>query len=426
MTQRTRDIRRLRLSVLPVALVLSLGALIAPLGPSAPGPVAAATDRLPDLRMAKLSEFRIVVSNGRRLMRFSSTMTNLGAGPFEIRATRTSTSSAWNIDQVIYDDAGGSRRIDTTATMQYGGDGHGHWHVNRMVDIDLWSSTRHARGAKVGYCFFDTSHVSPSLARSPASPVYRESMCARLSGLSNRVGISVGWGDRYQYSLPFQWVDVTGLPAGDYYIRGMVDARNLFTESSNTNNCTYTKIRFSSSGSTVTVLASGSTCINDWSAGSYAADIAWAFDSGFTSGCGVNLFCPADKVTRGEMATWVARAFDLPATATDYFTDDETSPNEADINRIAAAGITSGCGGGRYCPTTIASRGELAAFITRALHLPPAPADYYTDDETSIYEPSINAIAAAGIAAGCGSGVYCPTAAVLRAPLAAFLHRALD
>ena len=417
--------KRPRLSVLPITIVLSFGALLAPVGPGAPAPVAAATDKLPDLRMAKLSDFRIVVSNGRRLLRFSSTMTNLGAGAFEIRSNRTSTTTPWNIDQIVYDDAGGFRRIDTTATMQYGGDGHGHWHVQRMVDADLWSTWHHAKGSKIGYCFFDTTLVSASLPGSPSSPVYKETMCARLSELTSRVGISVGWGDRYQWSLPFQWVDITGLPGADYNLRAIVDARSLFAESSNANNCTYTRIHFSPSSSTVAILGSGSTCINDWSGTAYAADIGWAFQTGLTTGCGVDLFCPNDQVTRGELATWLARAFDLPSTATDYFTDDETSPNEADINRLAAAGLTSGCGAGVYCPTRFASRGELATFIVRALGLPRTANDYFTDDEASIHEANINALAEAGIASGCGTGVYCPYAAVLRAPLAAFLHRAV-
>jgi hypothetical protein len=35
-------------------------------------------------------------------------------------------------------------------------------------------------------------------------------------------------------------------------------------------------------------------------------------------------------------------------------------------------------------------------------------------------------MAAAGITNGCGSGVYCPTQAITREQMAAFLHRALD
>ena len=56
----------------------------------APPPAEAAGDRLPDLRMAKLTDLRIVHSNGRRLLRFSSTMVNLGRGS-ERRAEKTGT-----------------------------------------------------------------------------------------------------------------------------------------------------------------------------------------------------------------------------------------------------------------------------------------------------------------------------------------------
>ena len=392
----------------------------------APPPAAAATDRLPDLRMAKLTDFRIVTSNGRRLLRFTSTMVNLGAGPLEVRANRPSTRSTWNIDQVIATTGGGSRRVDTTATMVYGGDGHGHWHVSRMVDVDLWSSARHAAGAKIGYCFFDTSLISRSLPGARSTPFYRESMCARRTGLTSRMGISVGWGDRYQSTLPFQWVDITGLPGGTYVVRAMVDARNRFVETSDTNNCSYTRLRFNTTGTALTILGNGSVCVNDWTGTPIEADAAWAFQSGLTGGCRVNLLCPNDPVTRAELASWLARAFGSPATANDYFTDDETSTREGDINRATAAGITTGCGPTTYCPRAIASRGALATYLVRALGLPPTSTDYFTDDQGNAHEADINALAEAGIATGCGTGLYCPTAAVLRGPLTTFFHRAFD
>ena len=418
--------KRFLFIVLPVAAMLSPGVLVAPIGPTAPGSAAAAADRLPDLRMARLADFRIVTLNGRKLLRFSSTMTNMGAGPFEIVANRTSTNAPWNVEQRIYDDAGGNRRLDTSATMQYGGDGHGHWHVQGMVDVDLWSATKHATGAKVGFCFWDTTAVNLSLPGAPAAPVYREATCARETGLTSRVGISIGWGDKYKWSLPFQWVDVTGLPAAEYRIRAIVDARNLFAESSDTNNCTYSRLQMDAAASTVSVLGSGSKCTNDWSGTAHAADIAWALDTGLSSGCGVDLFCPNDQVNWAEVATWLARAFDLPTTTKDYFSDDETSPNEADINRLAAAGLTSGCGAGIYCPSRVLKRGELATLIVRALGLPTTSTDYFTDDEKSVHEANINALAKAGIAISCGTGIYCPNSAVLRGPLAAFIHRAVD
>jgi hypothetical protein len=46
------------------------------------------------------------------------------------------------------------------------------------------------------------------------------------------------------------------------------------------------------------------------------------------------------------MASFLVRAFALPATDSDFFTDDEASAHEGDINAVAA-GVTTGCGGGQ-------------------------------------------------------------------------------
>src|SRR4029077_10305473 len=110
-------------------VVGSLGLLfaVAPVGP-----VMAATDKLPDLKVATTLDFRIAQSpSGRRYLRFSGLMLNTGKGPFDLRGKRASTSSPWSVDQVIYRSDGSGRRIHTTATMAYAGDGHNHWHVLR-------------------------------------------------------------------------------------------------------------------------------------------------------------------------------------------------------------------------------------------------------------------------------------------------------
>ena len=153
-------------------------------------------------------------------------------------------------------------------------------------------------------------------------------------------------------------------------------------------------------------------------------DIMWLADSGITSGCGGTSFCPTTDVTRGQMAAFLARALSLPGTSTDYFTDDNSSIFEGDINRVAAADITKGCTATTFCPTTNVTRGQMAAFLARALSLPGTSTDYFTDDSSSIFEGDINRVAAAGITTGCGNGNYCPDVLVTREQMAAFLHRA--
>ena len=67
------------------------------------------------------------------------------------------------------------------------------------------------------------------------------------------------------------------------------------------------------------------------------------------------------------MASFLVRAFHLPATSTDFFTDDEGSQHEGSINRLAAAGITGGCGPSTFCPRASVTRGQMAAFLHRAV-----------------------------------------------------------
>ena len=95
-------------------------------------------------------------------------------------------------------------------------------------------------------------------------------------------------------------------------------------------------------------------------------DIVWAFNASITSGCSSERYCPDGLVTREQMASFLARALHLSGAAPDAFTDDETSIHEPNINLVAQAGITTGCGGTNYCPTADVTRGQMAAFLHRA------------------------------------------------------------
>ncbi len=159
----------------------------------------------------------------------------------------------------------------------------------------------------------------------------------------------------------------------------------------------------------------------------YEDAVKFIGEEGITNGCNPPAntnYCPGNDVTRAQMATFLTRALDLPG-GPDAFSDDDGSVHESAINAIAAAGITSGCGNGAYCPDAPIKRGQLAAFLKRALNLPAGP-DAFSDDNDSQFENDINALAAAGITNGCGDGVYCPNDPVSRAQMAAFLSNALQ
>jgi WD40-like Beta Propeller Repeat/S-layer homology domain len=160
----------------------------------------------------------------------------------------------------------------------------------------------------------------------------------------------------------------------------------------------------------------------------FKLDIEWVFAEGITSGCSPERYCPNDPVTREQMASFLSRALGLTGTPPDAFVDDESSTHELNINRIAAAGITSGCNPAAhlYCPTANVRRDEMASFLSRALGLTGTPPDAFTDDNGNTHELNINRVAAAGITTGCGGTNYCPSQDVTRGQMAAFLHRAFD
>jgi spore germination protein YaaH len=157
----------------------------------------------------------------------------------------------------------------------------------------------------------------------------------------------------------------------------------------------------------------------------FKADIEWLYAQDVTRGCSPTTYCPGDPVAREQMASFIVRAMDLAPSSTDFFTDDEASQHESDINALAGAGITAGCGTRRFCPTVAVSREQMASFLARALHLSPATVDYFDDDDGSAHEADINRVAAAGITAGCAERRFCGGSVVTREQMAAFLRRAL-
>lgn len=365
-----RPMRRQRGRILLVCASLVL-ATVSAVAVGRPQPVVSSSEALPDLAMAPLGDFRIETVNGRRLLRFTAMMVNVGAGHFEVRGSRSSTSQPMRMSQVLYQTTARNspvaRSIETDAVASHAGDGHNHWHVNEMMRYDMWGERGTFRGAKVGFCFLDSDPWATSLPGYNGS-YYRGSMCGTdPNQLSNRMGISVGWGDEYEYYLAWQWVDITNVPAGTYTVRASVDPYAFFVESDETNQCAWARVGFGASGTGVAVEASGRTCINDIDASIFANDIAWAYDAGITVGCAPDLFCTSNAVTREQMASFLARALELPGASSDVFTDDDASAHEADINRIAQAAITGGCAPARFCPSAPVSRGQMAAFLHRAM-----------------------------------------------------------
>jgi hypothetical protein len=129
------------------------------------------------------------------------------------------------------------------------------------------------------------------------------------------------------------------------------------------------------------------------------------------------------------MAAFIRRTMSLPASETDYFTDDGGNIFENDINAITEAGIGFGCSASSYCPDDQLLREEFAEMFTRAFgYTNPDGVDRFVDDNGSKFEESINALGIAGVTKGCNpptNNEFCPYNPVDRAAMASFFVRAL-
>ena len=166
----------------------------------------------------------------------------------------------------------------------------------------------------------------------------------------------------------------------------------------------------------------------------HEANINRIAELGITLGCNPptnDKFCPNDFLTRGQMASFLSRALNLPLVGADFFVDDDASVHHTNINKIADVGITKGCNpptNDQYCPSSSVTRGQMASFLKRAASLDSASFDFFTDDSLSVHEGSINAIASVGITLGCNpptNDEYCPNDRLTRAQMATFLARLL-
>lgn len=150
--------------------------------------------------------------------------------------------------------------------------------------------------------------------------------------------------------------------------------------------------------------------------------------AGITGGCVKEgtAFCPDLPVTRAQMASFLARALELEATAPTFTDVDPASVHANNIGAIAAAGITLGCGPDLFCPDDLVTREQMASFLARGLGLPPLDTGPFTD-VTGTHLRNVNAIAAAGITLGCNAEgtLFCPEREVIRAQMASFLARGL-
>ena len=157
---------------------------------------------------------------------------------------------------------------------------------------------------------------------------------------------------------------------------------------------------------------------------------------GITSGCGSGVFCPLNSVTRAQMAVFIVRSVyggdNFSYSPVPYFADVPVGAFGFQwIQKLYELGITSGCGGGNYCPSNFIPRNQMAVFIIRGrlginpnFDFPSNP--FFTDVPNSGFGFDwIQRLKWDTITSGCTSTLYCPVNSVTRGDMAIFIMRGL-
>ena len=147
--------------------------------------------------------------------------------------------------------------------------------------------------------------------------------------------------------------------------------------------------------------------------------------AGVMPGCTTRHFCPKTVVTKGKMAVYLARALRLKATVKTRFRDVPSS-QASYVRKIVAAGIMKGCSTTKFCPKTAITRGRMASYLVKALHLTATGKNTFKDvSKRHRYATAINRLATAGLAVTCAKSRFCPDRKITRAETAAFLAKVM-
>jgi Lysyl oxidase len=222
---------------------------------------------LPNLVMEPLAEWSVEYDEaGRRLLHVTTVFSNYGVGAFEVRGSRTSADDpVMMLDQVIYTDSGGMRRVPTRVDARYAGDGHNHWHAQQVVTMELspvLSPGSVTNGNKIHFCFFDNTTTNSALEGYSGTAYYKNRWCGKPTSNSVRMGLSIGYGDRYGWDFVGQYIDISSLAGGTYTLKATVDWVNNFYETDDTDNCTMSRVQIPTAGEgrIITVEASELPC----------------------------------------------------------------------------------------------------------------------------------------------------------------------
>ncbi len=127
---------------------------------------------------------------------------------------------------------------------------HDHYHYQQFAQARLWNADKHGKrlgsapvrtGQKVSFCIIDVI-IDAWTEDGDIPRNYRVPRCLEPTEFDETFsyivsGITRGWADTYNWFLPDQYIEVSGLPDGHYVIESIADPENGILELDESNNC---------------------------------------------------------------------------------------------------------------------------------------------------------------------------------------------
>lgn len=163
----------------------------------------------------------------------------------------------------------------------------------------------------------------------------------------------------------------------------------------------------------------------------YEKDIRELAAQGIMLGDGQGSYWPERLVSRGEFATLITRALNLPAGTSDFSDIHTANPSLIDgINRAAAAGIIRGQGNNLFAPNDTIKRDEVVIMIDRALQYKGIIGEQivlpFIDQNLAFDIEAVQRVYGLGIVKGNEKNEFMPKGTASRGEAAAFLNRMLN
>ena len=202
---------------------------------------ASGDELLPDLKPVPPYQLVVDGSPGAFVIGFGSSAENHGDAELKMRGSRPNTGTPqMQAAQLVQLDGGGERVYRDAGVFQFVTEvTHRHWHWLRFMRYELRRASNYALGnpdVKSGFCVADRKRVAgfDDAPQNFPDPSWCEQDNPSATKLV--VGLSVGWGDPYDPLLEGQAIELSGLPAGKYYLVHHVNPERLIREKSYRNN----------------------------------------------------------------------------------------------------------------------------------------------------------------------------------------------